>query len=221
MSSVLTSRACRTANSSSPKSSPTGPTTRVSAKKLEASAKCTAEPPSSRSRLPACVSTASNAMEPTTVTLAIGRGRVPCRPVRAIRIAEWGGPEVLRLVEDAPEPRPADDEVLVRVTRAGVNFADTHASENAYVARYSLPLVPGAEVAGVLEDGTRVVALTGGRGGYAELAAVPREHVVPIPDGVGDGEALAILLQGLTAWHLYRTAGRVAAGESVVVVSGA
>ena len=141
--------------------------------------------------------------------------------MRAIRIDEWGGPEVLRLVEDAPEPRPADDEVLVRVTRAGVNFADTHASENAYVARYSLPLVPGAEVAGVLEDGTRVVALTGGRGGYAELAAVPREHVVPIPDGVSDGEALAILLQGLTAWHLYRTVGRLAPGESVVVISGA
>jgi NADPH2:quinone reductase len=141
--------------------------------------------------------------------------------VRAIRIDEWGGPEVLQLVEDAPEPVPGPDEVLVRVARAGVNFADTHASQNAYVARYALPLVPGAEVAGVLEDGTRVVALTGGGGGYAEVAAVPREHVVPVPDGVSDGEALAILLQGLTAWHLYRTAGRVAEGESVVVVSGA
>ncbi len=141
--------------------------------------------------------------------------------MRAIRIDEWGGPEVLQLVEDAPEPVPGPDEVLVRVTRAGVNFADTHASQNAYVARYALPLVPGAEVAGVLEDGTRVVALTGGGGGYAEVAAVPREHVVPVPDGVSDGEALAILLQGLTAWHLYRTAGRVAEGESVVVVSGA
>ncbi len=141
--------------------------------------------------------------------------------MRAIRIDEWGGPEVLQLVEDAPEPVPGPDEVLVRVARAGVNFADTHASQNAYVARYALPLVPGAEVAGVLEDGTRVVALTGGGGGYAEVAAVPREHVVPVPDGVSDGEALAILLQGLTAWHLYRTAGRVAEGESVVVVSGA
>jgi NADPH2:quinone reductase len=141
--------------------------------------------------------------------------------MRAIRIDEWGGPEVLRLVEDAPEPTPADDEVLVRVTRAGINFADTHASQNAYVARYELPFTPGAEVAGVLEDGTRVVALTGGSGGYAELAAVRRDYVVPIPQGVSDGAALAILLQGLTAWHLYRTAGRVAQGESVVVISGA
>src|SRR6476661_1551259 len=82
-------------------------------------------------------------------------------------------------------------------------------------------LTPGAEVAGTLEDGTRVVALTGGAGGYAELAAVRCEFVVPIPDGVSDGAALAVLLQGLTAWHLYRTAGRVASGETVVVISGA
>jgi NADPH2:quinone reductase len=140
--------------------------------------------------------------------------------MRAIRIDAWGGPEVLTPVDDQPEPEPGPDEVLVRVTRAGVNFADTHASQNAYVARYELPLVPGAEVAGTLEDGTRVVALTGGAGGYAELAAVPRDFVVPIPDGVTDGQALAVLLQGLTAWHLYRTVGRVAEGESVVVVSG-
>src|SRR4051794_12174932 len=72
MSSVLTPRACSTPNSASPKSSPTGPTTDVSAKKDDASEKCTAEPPSIRSRLPACVSTASNAMEPTTVTVAMG-----------------------------------------------------------------------------------------------------------------------------------------------------
>ena len=131
------------------------------------------------------------------------------RRVRAIRIDAWGGPEVLRHVEDAPVPEPGAGDVLVRVTRAGVNFADTHASQNAYVAKYALPLVPGAEVAGVLEDGTRVVALTGGGGGYAEVAAVPREHVVPVPDGVSDGEALAILLQGLTAWHLYTTCAGV------------
>jgi NADPH2:quinone reductase len=141
--------------------------------------------------------------------------------MRAIVIDEFGGPEVLRATEDAPVPEPGPDEVLVHVTRAGINFADTHAREDAYVARQSLPLVPGAEVAGTLEDGTRVVALTGGAGGYAEYAAVPRAHVIEVPDGVTDGQALAILLQGLTAWHLYRTAGRLASGESVVVISGA
>ena len=63
--------------------------------------------------------------------------------MRAIRISEWGGPEVLELVEDAPVPEPGDGQVLIRVARAGVNFADTHARENSYLARYELPLTPG------------------------------------------------------------------------------
>src|SRR3954452_2931064 len=114
--------------------------------------------------------------------------------MRAIRIEEWGGPEVLQLVEDAPRPEPSEGETLVHVTRAGINFADTHASQNAYLARYELPLTPGAEVAGVVEraahgfaEGQRVVAMTGGAGGYAEYAAVPAAFAVPVPDDVADG----------------------------------
>src|SRR3954470_14756505 len=141
MSSVLTERPCRTANSSSPKSSPTGPTTRVSAKNEDASEKCTAEPPSSRSRFLVSVSTASNAMDPTTVRdIAVGHGSVP--GVRAVVITDFGGPEVLELVEDHPRPEPADGQVLVKVSRAGINFADTHARENSYLASYELPLIP-------------------------------------------------------------------------------
>jgi NADPH2:quinone reductase len=140
--------------------------------------------------------------------------------MRAIQQVEFGGPEVLRLVE-LPVPQPAPGEVLVRVTRAGLNFADTHQRENQYVRRASLPLVPGAEVAGMREDtGERVVALCG-TGGYAEYAVAPAALTFPIPDGVDDGTALALLLQGLTAWHLYRTAAKLAPGESVVVISGA
>src|ERR1700749_5134458 len=124
--------------------------------------------------------------------------------MRAIRITRWGGPEVLELVEDAPEPAAGPGQVLVRVSRAGVNFADTHARENTYLARYELPLTPGAEVAGVREDtGERVVALVG-TGGYAEYVAVDESSLFPIADGVSDATALALLLQGLTAWHLYR-----------------
>jgi NADPH:quinone reductase len=141
--------------------------------------------------------------------------------MRAIRIAEWGGPEVLQLVEDAPEPVPREGEVLVHVTAAGVNFADTHAREDAYVSRYALPLIPGAEVAGTTDDGRRVVALTGGTGGYAERVAVPRDSAFPIPEGVSDAHALALLIQGLTAHHLYRTSAKLARGESVVVHSAA
>src|SRR4051794_13118525 len=138
----------------------------------------------------------------------------------AIQVREFGGPEVLELV-DLPTPEPGPDEVLIRVSRAGINFADTHQRRNQYLAAAHLPLVPGAEVAGVREDtGERVVAMTGS-GGYAEYATAPEALTVPIPDGVEDGAALAVLLQGLTAWHLYRTSGRVAAGESVVVHAAA
>lgn len=141
--------------------------------------------------------------------------------MRAVQIREFGGPEVLELV-DLPVPTPAEHEVLVRVTRAGMNFADTHKRTNSYLAKQALPLVPGDEVAGVREDtGERVVALTGGTGGYAEYATVPASLTFPIPDGVDDGVALALLLQGLTAWHLYRTSAQVRPGESVVVHSGA
>lgn len=131
-------------------------------------------------------------------------------------MTEFGGPEVLQLVE-LPIPSPGADEVLIKVTRAGLNFADTHTRTNSYVQRATLPLVPGSEVAGMREDtGERVVALVGS-GGYAEYATAPKHMVFAIPDSLDDDTALALIIQGTTAWHLYRTAGRVADGESVVV----
>jgi NADPH:quinone reductase len=165
--------------------------------------------------------------------------------MRAIQMTEFGGPEVLELVE-LPAPTPGPEEVLIRVTRAGVNFADTHTRTNSYVQKATLPLVPGGEVAGVVERlpagsadggarapisagaasdaplrvGDRVIALTGS-GGYAEYATAPVAHTFAIPDSLDDDTALAVLIQGLTAWHLHRTAGRVAPGESVVVHSAA
>jgi NADPH:quinone reductase len=117
-----------------------------------------------------------------------------------------------------PEPDPGPGQVCVRVARAGMNFADTHQRENRYIAKADLPFVPGSEVAGVREDtGERVVALTGGRGGYAEVAVVAESLCVPLPDGLDEGTALAMLIQGTTAWHLLRTAARLRPGESVVV----
>src|ERR1700732_3587936 len=106
--------------------------------------------------------------------------------MRAIQMTEFGGPEVLKLSE-LPVPVPGPDEVLIRVSRAGLTFADTHTRTNSYVQKATLPLVPGGEVAGVREDtGERVVALVG-TGGYAEYATAPAEHNFPIPDGVDDG----------------------------------
>jgi NADPH2:quinone reductase len=135
-------------------------------------------------------------------------------------MTEFGGPEVLKLAE-LPMPQAGPGEVLIRVGRAGLNFADTHTRTNSYVQRATLPLVPGGEVAGIREDtGERVVALTG-TGGYAEYAKAPEQLVFPIPEELDEGTALAIIVQGLTAWHLYRTSGRVAEGESVVVHAAA
>src|SRR5947209_13712523 len=131
-------------------------------------------------------------------------------------MTEFGGPEVLRLVE-LPTPEPGPEEVLVRVSRAGLNFADTHMRTNTYVQKATLPLVPGGEVAGIREDtDERVVALLGS-GGYAEYATAPLELAFPIPEGMDDGTAVALVIQGTTAWHLYRTSARVQKGEIVVV----
>jgi NADPH2:quinone reductase len=135
--------------------------------------------------------------------------------MRAIRIEEFGGPEVMRLVE-LPDPVPGAGEVLVEVARAGVNFADTHATKDEYVARQSLPLTPGAEVSGRTPDGRRVAAILP-TGGYAERVAVPADALIPVPDEVSDDHAAALLLQGLTAHAAVHRFGRVTAGESVVV----
>jgi NADPH:quinone reductase len=139
--------------------------------------------------------------------------------MRCVQIEEFGGPEVLQ-VADLPAPEPGDGEVLIKVTHSGINFADTHQRENSYLARYEVPLVLGGEVAGTTPDGTRVVALLRS-GGYAEYAVAHEATVFPIPDGVDDGAALALIIQGLTAWHLFKTSAKLAEGESVVVISGA
>lgn len=135
--------------------------------------------------------------------------------MRAVQIQEFGGPEVLEVV-DLPDPEPGDDEVLVDVKRAGMNFADTHQRENDYLAKATLPLIPGGEIAGRTPDGRRVAAMLM-NGGYAEKVAVPRSALVAVPDDVSDDQAAGVLLQGLTAWTLLRISANVQSGESVVV----
>jgi NADPH:quinone reductase len=139
--------------------------------------------------------------------------------MRAVQITEFGGPEVLRVV-DLPDPAPGPDEVVVDVARAGMNFADTHQRQNQYLAKAELPLIPGGEIAGRTPDGRRVAAMIPS-GGYAEKVAVARDSLVPIPDAVSDEQAAGVLLQGLTAWALLRISGRLERGESVVVQAAA
>jgi NADPH2:quinone reductase len=145
--------------------------------------------------------------------------------MRAVQIREFGGPEVLEVVE-LPDPEPDAGEVLVEIARAGMNFADTHKRHNVYLqksAEEALPMIPGNEISGrVAGDGRRVAAiLPSGAGGYAEKVAVAEEALVPVPDEVSDDQAAAILIQGLTAWALLRVSARLEAGESVVVEGAA
>jgi NADPH2:quinone reductase len=139
--------------------------------------------------------------------------------MRAIQITEFGGPEVLT-ISDVAEPVAGDGQVLITVDRAGINYADTHQVENSYLSKAELPLIPGGEVVGRTDDGRRVVALVAS-GGYAEKAVAHAPFAWDVPDGVTDGQALALVLQGTTAWHLLKTSTRLQPGESVLVHAGA
>lgn len=139
--------------------------------------------------------------------------------MRAIQVSRFGGPEVLELV-DMPAPEPQDPLLLLDVTAAGVNYADTHQAADDYLAPQTVPFVPGAEVVGHDREGRRVVALLP-HGGYAEQALAHPSTTFALPDAVDDTTALALVLQGTTAWHLLRTSARLAPGETVVVHAAA
>jgi NADPH:quinone reductase len=139
--------------------------------------------------------------------------------VKAIQLREFGGADAFEYVE-LDEPTPGEGEVLIEVTRSGVNFADTHSTRNDYLAPQELPLIPGAEVAGRTPDGRRVAALVG-NGGYAERVVVPEALTIPIPDEVDDEQAAGALLQGLTAMALVNRMARIEAGETIVIEAAA
>ncbi|MFL5907276.1 MAG: zinc-binding alcohol dehydrogenase family protein, partial [Solirubrobacterales bacterium] len=139
--------------------------------------------------------------------------------MKAIQIEEFGGPEVLKVAE-VPDPEPTDGQVVVDVARAGMNFADTHAIRNDYLAEQSLPLIPGGEIAGTTADDRRVAAMVGS-GGYAQKIAVPEAWLVPLPDEVSDEQAAALLVQGITAHAMLHYCAHVEEGETVVVEAAA
>jgi NADPH:quinone reductase len=141
-----------------------------------------------------------------------------------VQITAFGGPEVLRLTE-VDEPMPQPGELLIDVNSAGVNYADTHQAEDSYLSKQELPLIPGSEVVGHIREGElagrRVMALLSGHGGYAERAVAQRAQSYLVDDDLTDSQALALLVQGTTAWHLLRTSTHFTPGESVVVHSAA
>ena len=149
--------------------------------------------------------------------------------MKAIRFEEYGSPEVLQLV-DIEIPIVGDQEVLVEIKAIGVNYADTARREGKYVVPTPLPFIPGAEVAGVITEvgrdvkrykrGMRVVSLIESAG-YAEYVNIHEMALAPIPDGVEFVDAVALPLQGQTAYHILKTMGRLQKGETVLVHAAA
>jgi NADPH2:quinone reductase len=139
--------------------------------------------------------------------------------MKAMQITKFGGPEVMEYL-DLPEPQIKAGEELITVTAIGINYADTHQTENSYLSKQELPLVPGIEVVGTIADGRRVLA-PAGSGGYAQMAAVNQRAMIEIPAGVTDEQALCMLVQGSTAWHILKTVGHVVPGETVVIHAAA
>lgn len=147
--------------------------------------------------------------------------------MRAIRIDQSGGPDVMR-VADVDEPQPAPDQVRVRVAAAGVNFIDIYHRSGQY--ELPLPTGLGLEGAGVVDAvGAQVdalavgdrVAWAGQQGSYAELVCVPAGRVVVVPDDVELAVAAAVMLQGLTAHYLTRSTFRLTAEHTALVHAGA
>lgn len=149
--------------------------------------------------------------------------------MKVVQLMGYGGPEVLHLVE-LEKPVPTGHEVLIEIRAIGVNYADTARREGRYVVKTPLPFIPGAEIAGVVSEvgekvttitpGTRVVTLIES-GGYAEYALADERSLIPIPEQLDFRSAAALPLQGLSAYHILKTMGRLEKGESVLVHAAA
>ncbi|MGF1426532.1 quinone oxidoreductase family protein [Kitasatospora sp. LaBMicrA B282] len=152
--------------------------------------------------------------------------------MRAVQITEFGGPEVLVPVE-LPDPVAGPGQVLVEVAAAGVNRADALLRAGRYHRAGRPPLVPGVEAAGTVRAvgagvtgiaaGQRVLAMgeAGAPGLYAELAAVPAEQVVVLPEGIEPAAAAALPSAWFSAWYSLRHLARAGAGETVAVHAAA
>ncbi|ODT69681.1 MAG: quinone oxidoreductase [Pelagibacterium sp. SCN 63-23] len=141
---------------------------------------------------------------------------------RVVVVNAFGGPEALK-VEDWMLGAPGPGQVSIRQTAIGLNFIDTYQRSGLYPL--NLPFVAGNEAAGVVtalgEGVTEVkvgdrVCYQGQAGAYAGERLVAADKLVPIPDGVGDQQAAALLLKGLTAYYLLFKTWPVAAGETIL-----
>src|SRR5580698_10407932 len=147
--------------------------------------------------------------------------------MKAIEITETGGPEVLTLAE-LPVPTPGPGQVLIKIAATGVNFIEIYFREGRYKA--PLPLVPGMEAAGTVEQlGEGVsgfaigdhVASTAVLGSYAEYALVPAAQLVKVPSGLDLKQAAAVILQGMTAHYLSHSSFPLKSGDTALIHAAA
>jgi NADPH2:quinone reductase len=137
--------------------------------------------------------------------------------LRAAVLSEVDGPLELR---EVPDPVLQEGEALVHVRAAGINFIDVLIRRGRYPQMPELPAVLGVELAGELEDGTRVMAMRPS-GAYAELAAVPRSSLVPLPDDATFAEGAGFVLTFLTAYIPLTRQVRFSDGATVLVYAAA
>ena len=148
--------------------------------------------------------------------------------MKAIQISQAGGADVLK-ISDVERPSLNNDQALIDVTIAGVNFIDIYHRTGKYPV--NLPFIPGVEGVGTIAElgsdsptdlkaGMRVGWVMAS-GGYAESAAVPAKTLIPIPEDINDEDAAALLLQGMTAHYLTRNTYEIKPGDTAVVHSGA
>lgn len=154
--------------------------------------------------------------------------------MKAVRVHELGGPEVLRY-EEIPDPRPQTSEVLVKIEAAGVNFLDIYYRSGFHWGghhRRALPYIPGAEAAGTvvqigaevngIEAGDRVAyGISNGSGSYAEFCPVPSWHLFNVPSFVDFPTAAAVMLQGMTAHYLTHSTYAVKPNDTVLIHAAA
>jgi len=147
--------------------------------------------------------------------------------MKAIRVSQTGGPEVLQYV-DVETPKPGAGEALVRIEAIGVNFIDVYHRTGLY--KMPLPFTPGSEAAGIVEeigDGVDLVkkgdrvAYAMVRGAYAEYQIAPADKLVTLPDSIDAKTAAAAMLQGMTAHYLSASVHPIAEGESILVHAAA
>lgn len=150
--------------------------------------------------------------------------------MKSILVKERGGVDVLK-VADVPKPKLEKGDILLKVSAVGVNFADIMQHQGTYPLQLPLPYTPGMEIVGIVEEvgssvsnveiGERIAAISFIAGGYVEYVLIKSEQIVRVPNEIDDHNALALLIQGLTAYLLLDYAAKIRPGESVLVHAAA